>query len=172
MGSEGMELVGNMSQIEDWETCEAYIWEKAARVVCHPRFDYFIVFFIFLNAVVIGAETDYSSRSPAAPLPHIFRVCDVFFCILFTVELALKFFVYRRDFFVKADWAWNIYDTLLIVLQLSEECVVAIVGPRGITGAINDGRSGGLNLSFMRVLRLLRFVRIVRLFRVLRVIGE
>eukprot|EP00929_Paragymnodinium_shiwhaense_P026829 TRINITY_DN1586_c0_g3_i1.p1 TRINITY_DN1586_c0_g3~~TRINITY_DN1586_c0_g3_i1.p1 ORF type:complete len:746 (-),score=139.57 TRINITY_DN1586_c0_g3_i1:183-2420(-) len=184
--------------IEEWREArgcclwraEIWLWEKSARLVCNVRFDYCSALFILANSVVVGANTDYVAQNIGAELPGVFRIFDLLFCAVFTAELALKLFVHRLNFYFLQDFKWNVFDTILVCMQLFEEILAAAVGTaetasapvdNGPVGAAGDeagaegeaGSSGiGMNLSFMRVLRILRLVRIVRLFRVLRVIGE
>eukprot|EP00929_Paragymnodinium_shiwhaense_P026826 TRINITY_DN1586_c0_g1_i1.p1 TRINITY_DN1586_c0_g1~~TRINITY_DN1586_c0_g1_i1.p1 ORF type:complete len:731 (-),score=114.70 TRINITY_DN1586_c0_g1_i1:429-2621(-) len=165
---------------------EIWLWEKCAKMVCNVKFDYLSALFILANSVVVGANTDFVAKNLEAELPGSFRVFDLLFCAVFTNELILKLFVHRLNFYFLADYKWNVFDTILVCMQLFEEILAAVVGtaetaPPPSNSQLTDAEAAeqaeqssgiGMNFSFMRVLRILRLVRIVRLFRVLRVIGE
>merc|ERR1712107_276627 len=129
----------------------------------------------------------YLAQNIGEDLPPIFRIFDLFFCVVFSAELVIRLFVHRKNFYRLAEWKWNCFDTLLVSMQLIEEIIAVIVAgtssapapapasseeEEGAGGAAEEEGGIGMNFSFMRVLRILRLVRIVRLFRVLRVIGE
>jgi hypothetical protein len=161
--------------LEEWRNarrgwyhrCELYLWEKMTRTTSDVRFDYVSAFFIVLNSICVGVNTDFTAKNIGAAQPLPFRVFDLIFCVIFTVELVMKLFVHRKNFYWLEAWKWNCFDTLLVGMQLFEEVLTVLMDMLG-----GGGGGAGMNFSFMRVLRVLRLVRIIRLFRVLRVIGE
>lgn len=58
-------------------------------IVKHERFDYLVGLCIVLNAMLIGAKTDWVVRNLEQKTPSIFKVLELTFCVIFTVELAL-----------------------------------------------------------------------------------
>ncbi len=80
----------------------------ARAVVANPRFGHFILVVIIINAVTLGLETDRDIRTYAGDWLYLF---DKIAVAIFTVELALKFYAQRRDFFKDG---WNIFDTVIV----------------------------------------------------------
>mmetsp|Transcript_41046 Transcript_41046/g.108434 ORF Transcript_41046/g.108434 Transcript_41046/m.108434 type:complete len:644 (-) Transcript_41046:298-2229(-) len=139
-------------------------------VVLSPKFDSFMCFFILLNSVVLGAQTDFRARYPDDDPPRILFHLEIAFCFIFAMELFIRLYVHRYSFFYKSGWQWNVFDCVLICLQVTEQVVLALV-PK------DDERDGnafeGVNdFSAARVARLLRLIRVLRVARVLQGISE
>jgi len=150
------------------ESVMSCLRRKIGWLVTTEAFDYVMGLAIFANAILMGIQADLavtSARTGELEPPFI-RGMAVMLGVVFTVELVLRIFAQRLEFFTKPGWRWNLFDFLLVFLQISEEVVTAVVYVDGS----NSSRS--VNLSFMRILRVLRLVRIVRLVRVLRLIRE
>lgn len=165
---------GGCEEIDENEKEEAsslsrwsFLQKKCQWLVSLEAFDYIMGLAIFANAILMGIQADLAVQSArtGAMEPPAVRAIAVVLGVIFTVELVLRIFAYRLDFFTKPGWKWNVFDFTLVFLQISEEVVTAAA----YTGADN---SRSVNLSFMRILRVLRLVRIVRLVRVLRLIRE
>lgn len=146
------------------------IWHlQAARMVESQAFDSFIICIVVLNAMTIGYNADWAVRylpekPPASPL-HL-RIVESVFCIVFVIELGIRIFVYRQWFLKMDDWCWNIFDSVIVVLQVIDECL-------SLSALFSDDSSlTNSNLNFMRILRVVRLVRIVRLARLLRFVRE
>jgi len=90
-----------------------------------------------------------------------FGVLSTVFCAIFVLELALRIFVYRGDFFTASAWQWNWLDLAVVTLQLIEEII------RLATGAEDYNGVGAL-----RILRGARLIRIARIVRVLHLLRE
>lgn len=135
-------------------------------LVCLEYFDYVMGLAIIANAVLMGVQADIAVQNArtGAKEPPVIRAVAVALGAVFTAELVIRILAYRGDFFTKPGWRWNIFDFLLVFLQLSEEVVTVLV--------YENSDAVSVNLSFMRILRVLRLVRIVRLVRVLRLIRE
>lgn len=82
--------------------------EYIGTIIANPRFGHFILAVIVLNAITLGLETDKTIMRHASSWLFIF---DKIAVGIFTVELALKFYVQRRKFFKDG---WNIFDTVII----------------------------------------------------------
>ncbi|MDJ0926701.1 MAG: ion transporter [Gammaproteobacteria bacterium] len=95
-----------------------------------------ILVVIVVNAVTLGLETSSTVMAAAGPL---LQVIDRAALMLFTVELALKLYVYRADFFRRG---WNVFD--LVVVSIAW---LPAGGP----------------LSVLRALRILRVLRLISL---------
>ena len=94
----------------------------------------FITILILINAVTLGLETDAEILSDFGAALHWI---DRIILVIFSVELALKFYVYRLNFFRSA---WNIFDLVIV----------------GIAWLPTSGA-----LTVLRTLRILRVLRLI-----------
>ena len=94
----------------------------------------FITILILINAVTLGLETDAEILSDFGATLHWI---DRIILVIFSVELALKFYVYRLNFFRSG---WNIFDLVIV----------------GIAWLPTSGA-----LTVLRTLRILRVLRLI-----------
>jgi voltage-gated sodium channel len=136
-----------------------------AKIIENQWFDYFICICILVNSALIGVQTNHEARE-GEELNSIRRI-ETVFAVVFTVELLLRIYVYNTRFLTMPGRGWNLFDSLVVGLQLAEEVGAAIA-------ADSDEDSGNptSNFTTLRVVRILRLIRILRLVRVLRLIGE
>eukprot|EP00443_Scrippsiella_acuminata_P125771 CAMPEP_0115639990 /NCGR_PEP_ID=MMETSP0272-20121206/35553_1 /TAXON_ID=71861 /ORGANISM="Scrippsiella trochoidea, Strain CCMP3099" /LENGTH=634 /DNA_ID=CAMNT_0003077211 /DNA_START=9 /DNA_END=1911 /DNA_ORIENTATION=- len=159
--SENLEI-----NIEHQTSCS----QRLSDFVQGVQFDCISGFLVVVNAALMGIQIDWQARRLSTESPVIFRIFEVFFCVIFTFELVLRIIVYKKSFFSGPNMKWHLFDTFLVGTQLLEEIMGAILmqassgpgGPQKITS----------NFSILRMLRILRLIRIMRLVRVLRLIGE
>lgn len=138
-----------------------------AGLVEHPCFDPAMGALIFLNAILMGVQTEFSAQAArsGAEEPPIISYAGSVFCLAFTAELILRFLAQGPwDFLFSASRYWNLFDVILVGMQVFEELVSVMVSSKD--GEVNT------SYSFLRVLRVLRLVRVARLVRVLRLIKE
>lgn len=128
-------------------------------LVCRPEFNYFLGLMIVANALAIGVQCDYMARNVFADNPQVFTMLERMFCGVFTLELLLRLYSFRCAFFTMPGWKWNVFDVVVVLLQLIELFTMDIY-------------QSNLNFSAMRMLRVLRLIRIIRLVRVMRLISE
>jgi voltage-gated sodium channel len=95
-----------------------------------------ITVLILINAVTLGMETD---KELSAQVGNVLNWIDRTILIIFSIEIALKFYAYRLGFFRSG---WNIFDLLIVAIAWMPT-------------------SGALS-----VLRTLRIVRVLRLISV------
>ena len=53
---------------------------------------------------------------------------EIVFCILFTGEIVVRWFSYKRPkfFFIDPDmWKWNLFDATLVLLMVVEVCILS-----------------------------------------------
>merc|ERR1719329_1791924 len=118
---------------------------------------------IVANAITIGMQVEFAATQPVEDPPAHFRLLESIFCAIFTVELACRIYVFRLAFFRNSDWRWNLFDFLVVSLQLMEEAVLMV--------AVNTGTDiNGVSVVDLRQIRMLRFLRVVRAVRVLRIV--
>lgn len=114
-----------------------------------PRVVYFITALIVVNAVILGLETDRGVVASAGGLLHLL---DRVILIVFTVELVVKLYAYRWDFFRSG---WNVFDFLIVAIAW-----VPAAGPLSV-------------LRALRILRVLRLISVVpQMRRVIAAIGH
>ena len=111
------------------------------RLLETPRFQYFIITVIVINAITLGLETDPEFLARHEGLLH---ALDRIALAIFTVEIAMKLIVYRLRFFKDA---WNVFDFVIVA--------VALVPASGAFSV----------LRAMRILRALRLVSMVKSMR-------
>lgn len=138
-------------------------------------FDSFFGVLVVINTCILGVQVDWQARSASSNPPHAFRIIDLVFCVVFTLEWALRLLAHGHRFFSRRVWFWHLFDTIVVGTQLFEE--VAQVSAKG--AASFEDRHGSLNndggvghSSALRLLRFLRLLRIMRTVRILRLVGE
>lgn len=104
---------------------------------------------ILMNAITLGLETDQSITARYGGLLHWI---DRIILVLFSIELLLKFYVYRFRFFRSG---WNLFDLAIVAIAWAPT-------------------SGALTvLRALRILRVLRLISVVpQLRRVVSAIGH
>lgn len=112
------------------------------------RFNAAITILILVNAVTLGMET---SAEIMAQYGDVLRVIDSAILLVFTLELLLKFYVYRLRFFRSG---WNIFDLAIVSIAWLPT-----------TGSLTVLRT-------LRILRVLRLISVVpQMRRVIAAIG-
>ncbi len=114
-----------------------------------PRVVIAITVLIVINAVILGLETDRSVKASAG---DVLEILDKVILIVFTLEIVLKLFAYRLDFFRSG---WNVFDFLIVAVAW-----VPAAGPLSV-------------LRALRILRVLRLISVVpQMRRVIAAIGH
>lgn len=154
--------------IVERERCHPPGWW--VKIVSSAWFDYAATLFVILNAIIIGIEADWSVRNLHGDPPDIFKLAERFFCVVFTVELLMRISIHGIWFFSVPGWKWNIFDTIIVTLQLVEEGV-------NIANSMDEeGESGSSigtsNFNLVRILRILRLLRVFRIVRIVRFVSE
>ena len=109
----------------------------------------FITALILVNAATLGMETDASWQASYGPFLYW---VDKVILVIFTIELALKFFAYRLSFFRSG---WNLFDLAIVT--------IAWVPTSGALAV----------LRALRILRVLRLISVVpQMRRVVAAIGH
>lgn len=108
--------------------------ERVRQLVDSARFQNAIIAVIVFNALTLGLET---SESVMASLPGVLHAVDRIILLIFIVELALRLYAHRLNFFRDP---WSVFDFVIIAIAL----VPASAG-----------------LSVLRALRILRALRLI-----------
>ena len=111
--------------------------ERIGAFVEAPRIQRFIMAMIVLNAISLGLETSPEVR---ARMGDILAVIDRVVLTIFVVEIVMKLFAKRLDFFKSG---WNVFDFIIVTIAL-----VPAAGPLYI-------------LRALRILRVLRLISVV-----------
>jgi len=146
--------------------CEREPFLNVRAYVESATFDAAICVCVFSNAIVIGVQTDYSVRHVGERIPNAFKVAEAVFCVVFTLELVCRMIAYRLDFFMQSGRGWNVFDTVVVILQLLDMTLQH-------DPASDEGSNTKSDLvSFVSILRILRFARLALIVRVLRYSSE
>jgi len=119
---------------------------------------------LLLEAIFVGVVADYRADAETASdqLPWQMVMLQSFFCVFFTLEIAVR--VYAHGGWPKSgkQSAWFALDTSLVVLSLVDLFLPLVAGKETQLGTF----------GVIRMLRVLRFLRILRLLRVVRFVAE
>jgi hypothetical protein len=88
--------------------------------------------------------------------------------MIFVLELSLRLFAFGMRFFDMFGWRWNLFDLVVVILQVIETLVNIIV--IRVSGEELSGYA--FDFSILRVFRILRLVRIVRVIRAMRFVED
>lgn len=143
---------------------------RVGRLVSSQRFEQGVLVFILLNAIFVGAATeDISSqiRTGVYRQHDWVYIIEVFFFLVFAIELGLRFYVFRGEFFSfhKASGKrnkrllWNVLDSFLVLHAAAHIATDWIIEEQRL-----HVRNSGI-LRFLRVLRVGRMFRIAKLLR-------
>ena len=131
---------------------EAYpnqIIQKLSKLIESNTFTFGITALILVNAITLGLETD---QFITARYGELLQWIDKIILVLFSIELLIKFYVYRFRFFRSG---WNLFDLAIVSIAWAPT-------------------SGALTvLRALRILRILRLISVVpQLRRVVSAIGH
>jgi len=152
---------------------QAEVFESRLEKITNSQtFEWLTMCLIIGSSVLVGWQTHYMSREvildieegklgersgdAVSATPAYFIVLHVLFALLFLLELILRWAAAGlRGFFQVKDWAWNLFDTVIIVVNFFE-----------VMGELIDTRSSfGAITAAARVIRVVRIVRVVRVLR-------
>jgi len=89
------EWMSSLTQAETWRGL------SAKSMLQSSRFDNLISFLILANSLTIGLEADYAAQNITEAAPWPYRVFEVFFCAVFTCEISLRVWAYKKSFFLE-----------------------------------------------------------------------
>eukprot|EP00747_Dinoflagellata_sp_TGD_P024766 gnl/TRDRNA2_/TRDRNA2_130776_c0_seq1.p1 gnl/TRDRNA2_/TRDRNA2_130776_c0~~gnl/TRDRNA2_/TRDRNA2_130776_c0_seq1.p1 ORF type:complete len:480 (+),score=73.47 gnl/TRDRNA2_/TRDRNA2_130776_c0_seq1:433-1872(+) len=158
----------NHSGSRGWNTGEDSSWrqERAMQMIHTNYFTYAMSLAIVLNALWIGIETEYHvehSGADDATWKAFSSFSEYFFVIVFIVEILIRLYAWRLDFFCGASWevGWNLFDLTLVTLSVVDVCLMKLAGP-----------DTAEELNSVSTIRILKLFRIARVFRLLRFFNE
>lgn len=125
------------------------------KVVTSKAFEFTCGAIIFSNAVFIGVISDYEHRHYDTPTPAPAQLAEILFSTLYIIEISLRIFGHRQQFFIGTDMGWNIFDTLLVVISSTDHIISSTI-------------MQGVDLSFLRALKIMKVLKLLRVVRCLR----
>jgi voltage-gated sodium channel len=127
--------------------------------VDHFAFNLLVGFFITLNAVTMGLETDARGEK-GDDIPSYWYLIEVVFCLIFLAELVARLYYHRLSFFCPPKRKlWNITDFAIVLMSVIDAFIIAPLGMSGDTVRLVT------LLRFVRLMRLIRLVRLLRMFK-------
>jgi len=135
-----------------------------AKVVQSSTFEIATILIIVAYGLQVGFQTEYMAMKMLATTPTSYRIAEIIFLGVFILELLLRLYVHRRHFFTMYGWGWNVFDFVLVLMQLVEEVLLAI-WPETAEGLSSFPASPVLRLA--KIFRMLRIARLLRLITLL-----
>jgi hypothetical protein len=125
-----------------------------ARIARSGPFEYVTLAIIAVNAIWIGADTQYNDVDKLEDAHIIFQVMENVFCLYFTGEVVIRFVAFHTKTLCLTD-AWFMFDSGLVFFMVLETWLIPLkLLPLTISGTAS-----------LRLLRLLRLTRMARLMR-------
>jgi len=124
---------------------------------------------VLLNSVWIGVEADAPHRTNMAALSAEQAAIEHLFCLVFTLEIVIRFAAFRRKRDSLKDF-WFCFDCALVVLMIGEVWLLPVV--MFIAGIDSSNVHAVKELTILRTVRLLRLTRLGRIARLLRAVPE
>merc|ERR1712194_638520 len=108
---------------------ERTLLDRITLLVDSDWFHKFSCFVLLLNCVILGVETNNAANSANGSAQDassdlfvkVLNVAETIFCMYFLLELFLRIIAHRVEFFFGLDWAWNLYDLIVVALQVLEQ---------------------------------------------------
>ncbi|CAE7726187.1 CACNA1S [Symbiodinium sp. KB8] len=133
------------------------------RIITSTWFECFAMVMILLHSLFIGIQINHLAVTLNPDAGVFWRSIDLGFCFFFSLEVAVRLYVYQLRFFTMHGCAWNVLDFVVSSLQLFEEIVAISASSSDLEMAQS---------SVMRVMRILRGVKVMRLIRAVRYADE
>jgi len=124
---------------------------------------------VLTNSVWIGVEADAPHRTNMAALNAEQTAIEHLFCLVFTLEIVIRFCAFRRKRDCLKDF-WFGFDGALVVLMIGEVWMLPLV--MFIAGVDSSDVHAVKELTILRTVRLLRLTRLGRIARLLRAVPE
>lgn len=138
----------------------------AQLIARHAAFEHLSTFFVILNAIWMGVDTDWNTSDLILQAQTMFVVANHLFTIYFVAELIVRFAAFQRKCFCFCD-AWFVFDMILVIVMITENWVMSLAF------ILMEARSGTVqnllgNIAVLRTVRILRLVRLGRMLRLLK----
>mmetsp|Transcript_5752 Transcript_5752/g.10355 ORF Transcript_5752/g.10355 Transcript_5752/m.10355 type:complete len:762 (-) Transcript_5752:111-2396(-) len=135
---------------------------------------------IVLNALFIVFETEHrsilaSESITSDEIEEDMVYSDIFgglFSAVFLFDLVLRLTAEKKQFFMSREWAWNVFDCVVVAIAVIETLIHWVqraTGTYSLVGIVLGKFSMLRILRLLRVIRAARFIRTSRFFRELRI---
>jgi len=132
------------------------------RIVDNMFFETWCAVVILVNTAFLGVAADQAAKnSDPEAVPSFQSISSKCFSCWFACELVLRLLAYGRDFFTSAKRGWNIFDLLVVTVDLGMMLL-----------SVLTEIPGNQFSSLLRSLRALRVTRAIRLFRLIHFVRE
>jgi len=128
---------------------------RVKELVTSTRYEVCVMLLIMANSVFLGYQVEHEART-RRQLQRTLEI-EAGFCVVFTLELAVKLYAMSWSFFVGSEASWNYFDISVVMLMLLD--FFASVAQSTAESSL---WSQGQVLRVLRVLRVVRFLRSVR----------
>lgn len=127
-----------------------------AKFASSASFNYWCSAIVLSNAAFIGADTSVTMSNALRNRysPDWIKTINLIFTGLFSIELLIRIYAFRKRFFLGSEWRWNVFDLSIVLSAILEEV------------SSNLGSVGFLRIC--RGLRMFRVLRLVRVFEIIR----
>lgn len=121
--------------------------------------------FAFLSMLVILSDAMITMIKVNQGMANLTDTPDgdkvpLYFSCFYVVELAMKIYSHKLFFFCNHDWAWNIFDTVLVLAVTTSEIISAFA------------RQKDISMGFIRSIRLLKASKVIRVLHMFRYFDE
>jgi len=154
-------------QKEDYSVARHYKNKGWAQKIARSQaFEIATLVLIGVNCLWMSVDADLNRATLLPEAEPIFQVAENLFCILFTMELLLRFLALKHKRKCIRD-PWFVFDAFLVALMIVETWGVYVV-------YFVNGTSVGIfqNATILRILRILRLLRTARMAKLLRTMPE
>jgi len=129
-------------------------------VVKHNAYRSVVCSLLIFSAFLEGLQTDFAARNLGEEPPQWFWMSDIFFCVLFVLDLSLQIFAQgSRSFFCNEGAGWNWFDAGTVTIQ--------VIDSVGTTMSFAGDSQLAKNSKSLRLFRLVRVLRVARVFKAL-----
>jgi Ca2+-binding EF-hand superfamily protein len=133
------------------------------KVITDPIFEWVCAVVIITNAVTIGITAEdsiqWAVKYPGRPFDNmrpVIVIMNRMYLSFYLIELLLKLWVWRCEFFIGKNARWNLFDFLLVLTGVYDF----------LTEVTSLGT--GMNMTWLRVLRIVKTLKLLRVIRVMR----
>jgi len=154
-------------QKEDYSVARHYKKTGWAQKIARSQaFEIATLVLIGVNCLWMSVDADLNDATLLPEAEPIFQVAENLFCVLFTMELLLRFMALKFKRKCIRD-PWFVFDAFLVALMIVETWGVYVV-------YFVNGTSVGIfqNATILRILRILRLLRTARMAKLLRTMPE
>eukprot|EP00931_Biecheleriopsis_adriatica_P046784 TRINITY_DN26908_c0_g1_i1.p1 TRINITY_DN26908_c0_g1~~TRINITY_DN26908_c0_g1_i1.p1 ORF type:complete len:533 (-),score=112.79 TRINITY_DN26908_c0_g1_i1:268-1866(-) len=152
----------NTTDISDWTTAPQC---TVLSIVNHPLFDVMMACVIAFNAITLCAEVEVSARRGES-FDTLFLAFGIFFALCFLIELVLRLFAFKIEFFKDpVNWKWNIFDLGLVLFSAIDLSIL-------LSGVSSEQSQTYVFFTAAKTMKMLRVLRIFRVFRLSRKLSE